>query len=610
MKTKKGLIVLVVISFITIIFYFTFAKSITRWLYADNIPALPNLNGQPKVFVNYILEKHEAALNLPTSDKHIGELGIAYHSNFFYEQAELCYNYAKRLNPDEWKWSYYHALIKEELGDAQGTIANLLEVVKINSKLSQAWFKLGNSYLKLNSFQEANNNFIRVLELDDYVYKNISIETFPNKGAFPLKAYAHLNLARIALLQNKIEIAKSKLDILIKKEPSFGSAYRLMGQLYHVLGNEKLSDEYILRAGDFASYTPPADLLYDQLILQSRNSNFISKQIDIAIKSQNYNWVKILSRHIYKISPNNGEVIAKLLKLLLHSNIFTNDSPLLKKYIGIYNSDDDKLVDMAKYIIFRGYYKSALKVLDKAIDYNPQNIEAKIEYAKALTKDKQFAYGIEYCKNAISAHQNNAEIRNELSKIFIHQGKFDKAIKELKIAQRLEPNNATSLKLLGIIYKRKGFINKALSYLKKGIKANPRDVDIQLELGIYLLDLRQWQEAIIHFENALKASPHNIDLIERYAWIYATCPDSKIRNGEEALKLATRLIPVLKNTPVQDIKCSITLSVAYAELKNFDTAIEIVNTSIKRAKNFRLDEFIPEFESLIELFQAKKPYHL
>ena len=56
MKTKKSIIVFVVISLISMIFYFTFAKSITHWLYADNIPALPNLNGHPKVLINYIRE--------------------------------------------------------------------------------------------------------------------------------------------------------------------------------------------------------------------------------------------------------------------------------------------------------------------------------------------------------------------------------------------------------------------------------------------------------------------------------------------------------------------------------------------------------------------------
>ena len=276
-KVKTSIIGLGIISFICILFYFVFGNSITRWMYADNIPELPNLNGHPEVLVNFILEKHEAALKSPTSDKLIGELGIAYHSNFFYEHAEFCYRQVKKLNPEAWKWSYYHALIKEELGDAQGTIANLLNVVKINPKLSQAWFKLGSSYLKLNLYEAAENNFNKVLELDDYFYKNISVETFPNKGAFPLKAYTLLNVARIALLQNKIELAKTKLDLLLEKEPAFGGAYRLMGQVYHKLGNEKKSDEYILRAGDFPSYTPPVDLLYDKLILQSRNSNFMSK---------------------------------------------------------------------------------------------------------------------------------------------------------------------------------------------------------------------------------------------------------------------------------------------------------------------------------------------
>ena len=68
-KLKKNFVILVVAILVTILFYFAFAKPITRWMYADNIPILPNLNGYPEVLISYIMEKHEAATELPTSDK-------------------------------------------------------------------------------------------------------------------------------------------------------------------------------------------------------------------------------------------------------------------------------------------------------------------------------------------------------------------------------------------------------------------------------------------------------------------------------------------------------------------------------------------------------------
>jgi tetratricopeptide (TPR) repeat protein len=147
-----------------IILWFLYQSAPHR-VHSPNIPALPDLAGQPKVLIDYLQSVNEQALKSPSSDQAIADLGMAYQSNFFYDEAKVCYERAAELNPREWRWIYYSALIDEELGDTKATIEKLNHVLELNPEVSQAWFWLGDSYLKTNAYQDAEKAFHQVLSL-------------------------------------------------------------------------------------------------------------------------------------------------------------------------------------------------------------------------------------------------------------------------------------------------------------------------------------------------------------------------------------------------------------------------------------------------------------
>jgi hypothetical protein len=96
----------------------------SNWKNTLYIPDIPDIEGQPKVFENYIKKMRAAAIENPESARALGRLGMTFHANVFYKEAERCYIRAMNLNPQEWRWPYYQALINEELGDIQNAVAN------------------------------------------------------------------------------------------------------------------------------------------------------------------------------------------------------------------------------------------------------------------------------------------------------------------------------------------------------------------------------------------------------------------------------------------------------------------------------------------------------
>lgn len=82
---------------------------------------------------------------------------------------------------------------------------------------------------------------------------------------------------------------------------------------------------------------------------------------------------------------------------------------------------------------------------------------------------------------------------------------------------------------------------------------------------------REWSKAIADHEMLTHLLPKDSIAHCRIAWLKATCPDDSCRNGAEALESALRSIELAH---ANDIDCLIAIAAAYAEIDDFENAIE------------------------------------
>ncbi len=609
-KSKNTLILIIIACLLLLFLIFVLYPTLTRLIYSRDIPTLPDLSGQSEVLTEYLIEIYNETLDDPVSDAAVGHLAMVFHSNFFYDHAILCYSLAIKLNPNEWRWPYSLALIYEELGDAKATIPYLKNVIQINPRITQAWFRLGNSYLKVNLFDDADYAFNQVLKLKEYYPRHIPNEILLNRGAFPLRAYATLNLSRSAMQKKNWIAAESILIGLIDQYPTFGSAYRLLGQVYQETGNIVKSSKYAIRANDYNSYIPPADPIFDNLMQNSRNTNFMTKQIDIAIKSNNIDWAVFLIRHLFEYNPNDGEFITKLIKLKLDIAYYDGLESLVEIFYGIYSSNADKLTYMAGYFTNRRQNQYTLKLLKQAIAINPNSTEAQYLYIKNLRLTNQLTLAYNHCRQVIKFKPEAANILNEYALILIQQGYPDLARQQLNNTLEIDPKNATTLFISGKLAEDSDNIEEALSYYRSSAQADKQNIIVKLKLINFLLGLHKWDEVLEYLHVCIGISPNSFDLLERQAWLLATCPDNRLRNGEYALELAKRLVLMKKTAHYQIIGSGMALAAAYGELQQYEQAIQIASEYIDQARKINLNQYIPELEELIVFFRAGQPYRL
>ena len=133
------------------------------------------------------------------------------------------YTRAAELDPREWRWRYYRALIQFERGGGESLADTLRGVVGQAPDFGPAWLRLGDALFKARQYDAARQAWERA----NQVRATESEQAAPGHVAeVPLSAYADVGLARIALVEGDIGRARQILERVAADAPHFRRASR------------------------------------------------------------------------------------------------------------------------------------------------------------------------------------------------------------------------------------------------------------------------------------------------------------------------------------------------------------------------------------------------
>jgi tetratricopeptide (TPR) repeat protein len=178
---------------------------------------------------------------------------------------------------------------------------------------------------------------------------------------------------------------------------------------------------------------------------------------------------------------------------------------------------------------------------------------------------------------------------------------FDEATKELEKLRKLDPKDMLTLLQLAMLYSAQKQSDKAIETYDALLAEQPDEWRALRGRGDAYLNVGKHAEAIADYEKAFKLQPKDSGILNNFAWVLATSPDDKLRDGKRAIPLATEACEATEYKLPHILS---TLAAAYAETGDFDSAVKWSAKAVEIGDK-KFDEAL---KKELENYKAKKPW--
>ena len=169
----------------------------------------------------------------------------------------------------------------------------------------------------------------------------------------------------------------------------------------------------------------------------------------------------------------------------------------------------------------------------------------------------------------------------------------------------VSPYDAAAHSALGSALAAKGDLVPAVQHLGYVMMLRPDLEQAHAQLRQILLSLAKEPDGLQRLREIAANAPDSPRMLDEVAWLLATYPDSKSRDGVEAVRLAERAcalterrIPALLDT----------LAAAYAEAGDFSRAISAGEEALKRGGSSGDNDAVKLSESILGSLHQNLPY--
>jgi tetratricopeptide (TPR) repeat protein len=208
-----------------------------------------------------------------------------------------------------------------------------------------------------------------------------------------------------------------------------------------------------------------------------------------------------------------------------------------------------------------------------------------------------------HLQKALELEPNRAAVQYNFAHALLQVGRVDESIAHLKKALEIEPGNLAARSDLGSALLRLGRVEESLGQLQKALELDPNYSPAHANLANTLLQMGRTDEALAHFQTILLLDPHDAEAQKNMAWVLATCPDARIRDGGRAVALAEEASRMESDNPL----IGATLAAAYAEAGRFADAIAVAERALQLAIDSRNGPLADGIRIHLALYRAGQP---
>lgn len=431
----------------------------------------------------------------------------------------------------------------------------------------------GNLRLKLRDFRGAIDCYSKVIDLNDSI-----------PDILTHRAVAYLQL-------QQWDNARDDLNRALNIKPDFRDAIAFRSIARGSSGDAVGARSDSLNLYEMEKENP--DLLNDRAMLFTGWFQFEAAEI--------------FFEQALKLSPNRSDILCARSLLRNYQGEFESSIDDARLAISLSPDMADAHLRHATALSNLCEYENALFELEKAVVHRP-------EHAETLWMKGVILTSLSRGEEAIKLFDQAIDLNPQLFYFWSNRGmakyildRWDDGIVDFDHALALNPNDIVSLVFMGLAEYELGNSSESLVNLRKAISVSTQDTRGRAQdiyrlyiLAVAYRQMGDFVQMLDMIDQLERIDADQIFIDDLRAVMYASCPDQNLRDGEQALRYATRACEKSKWIDSHRIT---NLAAACAEVGDFTKALEWINQTIG------MDACFPRRRKFMrELFQRHEPY--
>ena len=415
------------------------------------VPPSPSLDELAPAVRTQVQAAYEQARSAPQDPQANGELGMLLQAHGRFGAAAAWYQRARGLDPEAFRWAYYHGLALEEQGQPDEAIAVYRHALSLDPGYAAARLRLAALHLAGGQVEESRKQYDTVL------------------GNHPHWPEAHLGYGRLLRQEGALDAAIAQFQRALDLGGPFGAAHYALALAYRQQGDTARADEHF---GLFEQYEDVKLTISDSLRVQVEQRNVTDRPSLLRANRllQQGRVPEAIQAYLQAIEQNPQSITAYEQLIFLYGRLRQLEQA------EVYHARAEALgpkgtkhhFNLAEVYLSAGRYAEATTLYRRVVATDSTQANAYAQLGDALERQGATAEAIPHYEMALQIDPHHRQAHFSLGRYRASQGRYDEAIAHLQKAVEVEDaTTAPILYLMAAVYIKMNRQQEAVSTLER-----------------------------------------------------------------------------------------------------------------------------------------------